>query len=336
MSLNTMAKRMALEIPSISEQYCRTLLQEAEQFIDDSQLWSFQLKDGGWLTPGLLFPSGPGTSLGTVTYTAGSNKVIGDATASAAWAAYTGTPGLTSFQFRSPFYSLYSIVAYDTTSNPPFGTLTLDRPWMEPSGVAQSYMIYQAYFAAPTADFKRFLAVWDTTNNAPMDYWSKSQKDLATEDPQRTIFDDPYYVVPYQQDQRAGSATLGYMLYELWPHPLSQLPYTFSFLRRGNQLLLPSSTLPYPLTEEAVLWKAKEDAFLWKESQKGENVERGSGADWRFLAGAAGARFKIEIKPCKDKDRDLVDLYKTKLVTAYRLSEDGYSNMQGNLNVGRM
>lgn len=342
MSLNTMARRMSLEIPGLADKYAATLLNEALGHIEDEQMWSFQLKESGWLTPGLLFNSGPGSgpgqSSGTVTFTVGSTAVVGDATASAAWAAYTvggSNPFLTQCQIRSPYYSLYNIVGYETSSHAPFGTFTLDRPWMEPGGVEQSYMVYQAYFAVPVADFRRFNAARDTTNNAPMDYWSKSQKDLSVEDPERTIFDDPDYFVPYETDQRPNSSTLGYMLYELWPHPLSVMPYTFGYLRRGPQLLQPGDTVPYPLTEDLVLHQARSDAYLWKEAQKGEEVARGSGADYKFLAQAEEAKYKIKKKDISARDRDLVDLYFSKWRPDYYNSGEPYSTVNGQLNVGR-
>jgi len=331
-----MARRLSLEIPGVADQYAVTLLQEALHHIQDSQLWSFQLNDGGWLTPGLLFPGGPGVSLGTVTFTPYSNQVIGDATATAAWAAYVGPPLLTVFQIRSPFYSLYNIVGYTRTNAQGFGVITLDRPWMEPGGALQSYMIYQAYFAAPVSDFKRFIAARDTTNNWPMDYWSKSQKDLAFEDPQRTIFDSPQYIVFYEEDNRPNSSTFGYPLYELWPHQLSVMPYSFDYLRRGPQLVNPGDQVPFPLTEQAVLWQAKTDIYEYKEAQKGENVERGSGADFKFLALAAEKKAKQHIKTASDRDRDLVDMYMNKFRRDSNLTGEPFSTETGSLNVGRM
>lgn len=300
-------------------------------------MWSFQLKESNWLTPGLIFPqggSGPSLSVGTVTFTPYSDKVIGDAAASAAWAAYVGPPFLTVFQIRSPYYSLYNIIAYDTTSNAPFGTFTLDRPWMEPGGVGKSYMVYQAYFPVPVPDFRRFIAARDTTNNAPMDYWSKTQKQLSFEDPERTIFDEPVYFVPYETDQRPNSATLGNMLYELWPHPLSVLPYTFAYLRRGPQLTAPLDTVPYPITEDMVLWQAKSSAYLWKEAQKGENIERGSGADYKFLAQASQAKYELKKKEISHRDRDLVDLYFSKWNPDYYNDGEPFATITGQLNVG--
>jgi len=329
-----MVQRMILEVPGVASGYAKTLLNEGLGIILDSQMWSFQLQTAGWLTPGLLFPGGPGTSVGTVSVTAFSDQVIPSTAAKNAWFAYVATlapPLFTQLQFRSPFYSLYNIIAID----PITGALTLDRPWMEPTNATATYMIYQAYFPVPVTDFKRFLSARDTTNNAPMDYWSLSQKDLAVQDPERTIFDLPGYFVAQQQDQRPNSATLGQMLYELWPHPLSQLPYTFQYLRRGPLLQKPSDTVPYPLTEEVVLWRAKECAFVYKEAQKGEDMQRGQGADWRFLAGEARDQFKTALKPIKDRDRDLVELYWMKWRPDFYNSGQPYATTNNQLNVGR-
>jgi hypothetical protein len=348
-----MSKRMTLEIPNLSDIYARTLLDEALGVIEDEQTWSFQARESNWITPGLLFPSnnaGVATSAGTVTTDIGDPQVIGDATASTAWANYVASnpfAPLTVCQFRNPSYSLYNIIAYDTTSNPPFGTLTLDRPWGEPEGAQQAYMIYQAYFPAPVSavigqnsvnNFKRFLDVRDTTNNYPLDYWSKSQKDLAFEDPQRTIFTDPAYVVPYEIDNRAGSSTLGFMLYELWPHPLSILPYSYHYLYRGPRLQNPSDTVPYPLTEEVVIEQARVQAYLWKEAQKGENIERGAGADYKFLAQAAEKVYQRKIKPIKIIDSGLLELYthRFRRDIGPQVSDDGYATTNNGLNVGGM
>jgi len=337
LSLNTMARRMSLEIPGIADAYAKTLLNEALAQIADSRMWSFGLSDGGWFTPGILFSSGVGglSSAGTVTFTPYSNQVIGDVTASAAWAAYATLPPLTQFQIRSPYSTPYSIVGYDVTSHAPFGTFTLDRVWMEPGGVAQPYMVYQCYFPAPVADFKRFFDILDTTNNSPIDYWSLSQNDLAYMDAQRLIFDQPTYAVPFGRDQRPNTATPNYFLFELWPHPLSQLPYTLKYLRRGPQLVNPGDLVPEPLTEELVLWRAKENAYLWREAQKGEHVERGSGADYKFLAQAAAASYKACLKPAMDRDRDSVNLYFNRFRRDLYGSGDPFSNNSNQLNIGR-
>ncbi len=76
-------------------------------------------------------------------------------------------------------------------------TLTIDRPWVDPPQSSANYLIYQAYYAAPPG-FKRWFTIRDVTNNNSMDWWTKTEFDLATDDPQRTIFDQPYFVVPFE------------------------------------------------------------------------------------------------------------------------------------------
>lgn len=279
-------------------------------------------------------------SLGTITVTPYSNQIIGDAVSSAAWQAYIANnsrPFFTELQIRNPAYSLYSIIAIDNgTTNPPFTTITIDRPWMEPGGAAQAYMIYQAYFPAPVSDFHRFLWARDTTNSNAIDYWSLTQRDLAVLDPERSIFDNPVYIVPYQVDQRPNSATLGNMLYEFWPGPVSILPYTFGYLRRGQTLINPGDTVPYPMTEDCVIWQAKTEAFLWKESQKGDEIERGAGADNKFLSQSAQAKYLLKLAKIEDRDRDLVDLYFNRYMPDLLNGGQPFSNETGGLNIGYM
>ncbi len=308
MAYSNMAFQMSGEL-GIPMPLVQIYLNEGLSTIYDELLWSFQLGESGWLSPGLLFSSGT-QSTGTITTTSYGTTIVGDATAAAAWVTYfnAGTlPLLTQCQIRSPYYSLYNIIAFDGVN-----TFTIDRPWTEPPGTGQAYMVYQAYFAAPNSDFKRFFEIRDTTNNAPLDYWTLSRKDLAIEDAQRTNFDQPAYVVPYEVDNRSGSATLGYMLFELWPHPLSVLPYTLSWLRRGNALVLPTDTVPSPLTEDLVKWK--------------------------FLSQEAGKMFLNRLKICADRDRDLCELYFNRFVRGAATGSDGqpFATINGGLNVGRM
>jgi hypothetical protein len=197
--------------------------------------------------------------------------------------------------------------------------LTLDRPWMEPAQVNAGYMAYQAYFAAP-AGLKKWLAIRDTTNNQPMDWYTYTQVDLSEIDPQRTDFSQPEFVVPYGPDTRQGSATFGQMLYELWQGPLSQLPYTFQCEASYAPLVNPNDTVPYPLTEELLKFRTYEVLSLWKESQKGDSMERGSGANWQFLAKAYREEYQNRLKKISLVDRQLCDLYFT------RFNRNAFSN----------
>jgi hypothetical protein len=314
-----------------------TKINEALGFIYDAQQWSFQLKEDNWLTPGLLFPSGVPQSIGTITATKYSPTIVGDTLASAQWQAYVaaGTrPLLTQVQIRTMPYSLYNIIAFDGVN-----TFTLDRNWMEPDGSGLAYAVYQAYFPAPVADFKRFIEIRDTTMAAPLDYWSKTRVDLALEDPQRLIANIPSHVIPYEQDARPNSPTLGYMLYELWPHPWSSLPYTFSYERRGPLLNMPADTLPYPFTEEFVKWKAKERGYLWKATQKpqGDVKQAENLGVWQFLAGAAAAEYERVRHDIARRDEDFCMLWMRRFVRRAELGGwrgEPFATITGQLNVG--
>lgn len=212
--------------------------------------------------------------------------------------------------------------------------LTIDRLWGEPAVSAGSYMIYQAYYAVPP-NFRRFYGLRDTTNNNPMDTWTYTQLDLANIDAERTVFDEPLYAVPYQQDTRQGSATYGQFLYELWPHPLSVLPYTYMCQANWPPLQSPRDTIPYPLTEEIVRQRAYEMCCLWKEGTKGDEMERGSGANWQFLAKAYHEEYKDLLRQIRIVDRNLTDLYFTRAqMTPSPGYQDGFATQAGQLNVG--
>jgi hypothetical protein len=212
-------------------------------------------------------------------------------------------------------------------------TLTIDRLWTEPACAGSSYMCYQAYYPAP-AGFKRWWAIRDVQNNEPMDWWSYSQIDLANEDAQREIFDQPEFVVPLGIDSRPGSATLGQELYELWAHPISELSYTFQCQCNWPALVNPTDTLPYPLTEGLVKHRAKKEIALWKESQKGDDMERGSGANWQFLWKAHEEEYKDELRQIRIMDRHLVELYFTKARMEIANDGDAFTNTNGTANVG--
>jgi hypothetical protein len=210
--------------------------------------------------------------------------------------------------------------------------LTLDRPWTDPNQLNAGYMIYQAYFPAPPG-FKRWYYILDTTNNNWLNWWSYTQVNLSEKDAQRVNFLQPTNVVPYGMDTRQGSATLGQMLYELWPHPIMQLPYTFGCQANWPALQAPGDTVPFPLTDELVKMRAYEMMYLWKESQKGDEMERGSGANWQFLAQAMRAEYGDRLKRIRIMDRHLVDLYFTKM-RRMPMSQQVWGTVTGQANVG--
>ena len=211
--------------------------------------------------------------------------------------------------------------------------LTIDRLWMEPPQVNGNYLVYQAYYPAPP-NFKRWFAISDTTNNFQMNWWKYTQIDLANIDPERTIFDQPEFVVPLGIDNRPGSATIGQMMYELWPSPIAQLPYTFQCQCNWPLLSQPSDTVPYPLTDELVKERAYVQTALWKEGNKGDEMERGSGSNWQFLAQAHDKEYKELLKQIRIMDRHLMDLYFQKANMQPPYGGQPFASPNGSVNVG--
>jgi len=121
-----------LGVPGTNLGLVKTFINQAFTAIQNEQVWSFQLKDGGWLTPGLLGSSGisgyPGTNFlspGTITVKPYSTTITGDAVATAAWAAtIPNPPFITQYQFRVPYYSLYNAIALGFTGTLAYVTVT--------------------------------------------------------------------------------------------------------------------------------------------------------------------------------------------------------------------
>ncbi|MGP8225630.1 MAG: hypothetical protein ACLQGT_05690, partial [Terracidiphilus sp.] len=65
-------------VSGVDQAYARTLIKEAWEYVRRLGGWSFQFGETGFTVPGAL-------SNGTVTLQFGSDQVIGDALASAAW-----------------------------------------------------------------------------------------------------------------------------------------------------------------------------------------------------------------------------------------------------------
>jgi hypothetical protein len=283
MSLGTVAMNLTRLVPDSPLPRCQTAVSRALEAIYNQVDWSWSKGFGGWLAPGILFDTG---SFTTTPY---SNQVVADAYATAALIAHTGRPFLTELQYRNPGYAIYDIVEYDyNTINPGFVTLTLDRPWMEPTtGPGQPFSIYQAYFVAPVQDFRKFISIQDFTNDQSIDFWSKTQADLANDDPQRQDFSIPLYAVPAGIDQRADSSTYGWQRFELWPHQGNYCPYTLNFRREGQlpqtqndwQTMVPQA----PITEHMLEFKAKEILLLDKAAEMEVKVP-GSGKGMMLLS----------------------------------------------------
>src|SRR4029077_12468919 len=126
--------------------------------VRNNRLWSFQLGEDGINTPNVI-------SAGKFTIpNIGATPATANAAASTAISGLNN-PLLTKRQFRIQGYSIYSIIAADFTV-PTAVVSTLDRPFIDPVsfGVPLAYLLYQAYFPSPVADFKRYIDWRDMVN----------------------------------------------------------------------------------------------------------------------------------------------------------------------------
>ena len=309
MSFLDMRAELAQAIPGMSRIYAGTLINRAWGVVRDSNLWSFQLKDGSFATPAIV-------TAGTVTTPALPivPTIIGDAAATAAWNAILFPP-ITQYQFRVGNYSIYNIIAYDTTTNPPFGTLTLDRPYVDPhpSGLSgQAYQMFQVYYPAPSATFKRYLSVVDLVDCYALGIWT-SRRDINWADPARFIVTNPVVIFGKGQDTRPNSATLGWQVYEMWPVPTSIISYATYYVDRMPDLVNNSDTLPSPITQDVVLTKARVYAYEWAEARKDVMAARGSGANYSVLWKDAEAAFQARLKTLRLIDRDNVNAFMSRM-----------------------
>jgi hypothetical protein len=305
MSLSTMIGEMRGCVSNYSAGLARIHLKNAWTDIRNLKGWSFQLGNTGYTVPGLV-------NAGSVTTTLGSPTVVGDATAAAAWAvASNPTSLITQRQFRTGQGTIYNIIAYDGVD-----TLTLDRPWIDAYylGPTLGYSIYQPYIVAPAQSLQAWEYFMDVRNVIHLDVnntrglWEQ----INEADPQRQIFSNPGNLIPHGVDNRTGSATYGYPMFELYPQPQSIYVYSVGYSWAGPDLTDDPalSAVPYPMTEHVVKTLARVKAYEQAEANKTADNPRGAGADYRFLMDAALKEYQAQIKEIRMLDRDIYDAWK--------------------------
>lgn len=333
MALLDMTSELTELVPGMSRVRSKKLINRAFKYVQDSSLWSFQLGIGGFSTPGV-------TTAGSISIPfLGSNQIIGDATATAAWQALGFYWAPTVQQIRAQGYSIYSIIAFDTTTNAPFGTLTLDRPFVDPlpfwNGVG--YQMFQAYIACPVG-FKRWLTIADMFNCWALDIWTgRRTEDLL--DPTRLYTSDPCQALALGQDRRGAgtltpSSTLGQTLYELYPNPQSEISYQTYYVADAPPLVNNTDTLPDPITEEVVLQKALTWAYRDAEGRKDIMAAKGAGANFLALKKDSETDFLTRLKTLRLKDRDAVDAFNVNMNASTAGLMPFYNSRTGRASMG--
>lgn len=289
-------------LPKLPISYCGTLVNRAWREIRESQLWSFNLFESAWFSP-------PPITVGTVTTVQATPTLTFDATAIAAINASQSLASLvTQRQFRVGVGGIYNIISLDPNFNVN-GIATIDRPYLDVGGSGQAFQIYQLYYTPPNniPDFLTWISVRNPAMFLDLDL-TKNRAWIDARDPQRTWFQFPTHVVTFGRDQRAGSPTLGFPLFELWGQPVTQFTYQCYGIRKGSDLVNPSDLLPTPIPDDLVLAKAGYYVYQWGEANR-DQQPRSQTPDYKYLMGLKEAEYKKLLILYRKQDRELINNY---------------------------
>lgn len=295
MSQQSMANEITGQVP-IDYLLALTLVNRSWRDIQNRRIWSFLW--GKVAIPTFVGLANPGT----VTLTPGTNTVIGDAAARAAWAGVGLVTPITTLQFRVGQGNLYSIIKYQDNVPPGFATLTLDQLFVDPaSGAGQAYAILQSYFNAPVQDF----LWWDSFYDPVTGYSLKTERtrqEINMLDPQRLQLAIPDSVVPYQINRQPGNF-FQFPQYEMWP-PGNGLTFVGEFLRGGADFQGVTDGVIYPIGEDVVIELSKVKAYEWCEANKHKLQPEQRNGDFRFLMGKAQKEYDKLIDQYELKDEN--------------------------------
>ena len=288
-------------VPKLDPDLAKKFIRRALRDIQRKNLWSFQLFEANWTSPAVV-------NAGTVTTTQGANTVVFDATASTAISPLSTlgpfpTP-LVQRQFRIGVGTIYNIWGVAIDSGTGLVTLTLDRPYAEAGASGSAYQIFQCYYPAPYRDQYAWIDIRDMINYNSLDVWT-TRETINQRDPQRTIYYLPTNCVYYQNEPNPNSDQYRYPVWELWGVPQYELTYQLYGIRRID-MEDDDDELPVVLGEDVVMELAKNKAYEWAESNKGD-MPRNAGADFRFLMGKSMAEYTRLYREYRKEDRETVD-----------------------------
>ena len=255
-------------VPKLPVELAKKLVNRARVDIYSARLWSFLIVESQLTSPPLI-------SAGSATFTQYQNTVTGDATASAAWTGLAN-PIITFRQIRQSSGPIYNIIGADFT-NPNAVVLTLDRPYQEGTGANTGYSIYQAYYPptdpdtnAPTADFVKWLSIYDPINGYALKL-NMTQQRLNQLDPLRGDVGQPYFVSTYKDSLDSNGDPIPF--FELWPHPTDGVSRKCFYKKGALDFSAATDALPSELPVELLEVRARYRAYEWAEANKGTHPE---------------------------------------------------------------
>ena len=242
--------------PDLPERQAQRYINRAQRNAFDSWNWSFLAGEGVLNIPDEI-------STGTIEVEQGSNVIVGDAAAAAAWLAITDFIPITDRALKIGVDFPYRILAFDGVD-----TVYVDRPYTGDDDASIEYRLYKPYYAPPD-DFNNWISVVDTT-----DAWillpGKKKEWLDWIDPQRSSIGGPAQFISFFLFQRAqtippfgATATntqiAARQLFELWPGPTAAMSLAVYYKRRGVDLVEDTDQSPFP--DELLISRATYHAY---------------------------------------------------------------------------
>lgn len=274
-------------VPKLDITLGEKLVNRAWRDIQETRFWSFLLSETAISVPQVL-------STGTVTTTLGSDIVVGDATADAAWAAI-GMPAIAARQFRVSYGPIYSIVDY-TSPN-----LQLNRVYGETSVAGQTYLIYQCYYPEPASNFLRWVSVVDPVDGYKL-ATGRTKAELDLRDPLRGAVAQPYVIANYKWD-----ATNTRHMFELYPHPTVQRVYPALYQTRGVDFTADTDELPIAIPVEVLLNRAKYYVYEWALANQAHHPEL-RGVNWQYLRQSANEDYRKDLAKAMKQDEEIFQM----------------------------
>lgn len=297
MSYLTLTNELCGQIPGLDMGLARILINRSLSDINRFRTWSFNTNETVLIAPGLI-------TGGSVSVTQYSNPgiVTGNSAATALWQAVGIAPvPLINQQFRVGSGPIYNIVAYDGVSQ-----LTLDRIYTESTASGQAYSIYKCYYQVPSANFLRWVDVFDPINSYPFISTSWNKDDVDARDPQRGALSNPYYLAAYKPDNVITSPTYQVMQYEMWPHPTAAIGYLANYETNGTQLSSPSDLQPPAIPDIVVIEGAMKLACESMAQAAIANDKIATAQMWMKAAIPHQQTYLAELKKSAVKDEEAV------------------------------
>jgi hypothetical protein len=307
-------------IPGLPSLHAEQLVNRAWGRILDFRIpWSFNVvADAQLWVPAAIVA-------GSVTVVNGSSQIVVDATAATALNAVAfanpplASPSLgigreirigTVSGISTPTGPNYPIIAWDGVN-----TLTINRPYGESSGVAQSYQVLKCFYTAPSLPFdpgttpdQKLILYLSLTNRFSGYSISGSrlrfnQMQFNQIDPQRGGQGDSYVTGNY------GRNELGQPVFEFYPNPANvSIVYSATYVTRWPDLTYTQDLpqMPYQL-RDCLMFKSKSLGGDWALAHVGE-MQALQSVNWVAYIQRQENEFKESLLQCIKVDDEIMPI----------------------------